>query len=63
MLRLGDNRMLRSPNVYGFDLISDKEIEDEYDLKLGGDAKKNKLAGLYVEKKDYTFSLLKFFLP
>jgi len=24
--RLGDNRMLRSPNVYGFDLISDKEI-------------------------------------
>jgi len=47
-----DSIVLRSPDVCGFDYVSDIDKEGKYVLKSGVDAKQNKLAGLYVEKEE-----------
>lgn len=47
-----DNIELRSPDACGFDYVNDKEVERKYKLRTGFNAKRNKLAGLYVEKEE-----------
>ena len=47
-----DSIELQSPDTCGFDNVNAKGGERKYELKTGFDAKRNKLAGLYVEREE-----------
>ena len=57
-----DNIKLRSPDACDFDYyVNDEEVERKYELKTDFDAKRNKLAGLYVLSLKVNVELFNFY--